>query len=82
MTKGVYERKRAYLPVLPEVKEPDWPGMILRLRGKGITKVALAELLDTTRETLEAIESGKSLPKWRQGELLKLAAVAVLEKET
>ena len=82
MTKGVYERKRAFLPVLPPVVEPDWSMMILKLRGAGVTKVALAELLDTTRETLEAIESGKSLPKWRQGELLKQAAKAVLEKET
>ena len=73
MTKGAYERKRAFLPALPSVAEPDWSMMILKIRGAGVTKVALAELLDTTRETLEAIEDGRSLPKWRQGELLRTA---------
>ncbi len=70
MGRVTYERKTADAPVMAHITEPNWPALIGRLCQKSIPKKQIAERCDMTRQVLYSIIAGKSVPYWRQGQLL------------
>ena len=70
MGRVVYERKTADAPVMGVVNEPNWGELITQLCQKSVPKKQIAERCDMTRQVLYWILAGKSVPQWRQGQLL------------
>lgn len=65
-----YQRKTADAPVMGAVDEPDWSELISDLCRNSIPKKQIAERCDMTRQVLYSIIAGRSVPYWRQGQLL------------
>ena len=65
-----YARKTADAPVMAHITEPNWPALIGRLCQKSIPKKQIAERCDMSRQVLYYIIAGRSVPQWRQGQLL------------
>lgn len=65
-----YIRKRPDLPPPPMLPCPDWKGIVLALRGKGVSLNGLAVYIGRSREHVYSLLDGTSLPEWYSGQLL------------
>lgn len=70
MPRKPYLKKRADIPRLPEIQDPEWDNIIRDLMFRGYTKLGLAHLCEIARETVQNILEGNTEPRWYAGQKL------------
>jgi hypothetical protein len=76
-----YLKKKAEIPPLPEIEEPQWSELVRELIVRGFSKMALAHRCELSRETLQSIMLGRTDPRWYSGQKLLQIHKIVVQKD-
>lgn len=77
-----YIHKKARMPELPEIMEPDWDLILLELLRRGFRIMAIAKHCEMARETVRNLIDGRSNPQWYSGQKLLQLYKEVVKNDT